>query len=155
MLIMTTNHPQKLDAALIRPGRVDHQVAFSNATQSQVEELFQRMYTSDLPRASIPLISTSPFKPPLSPNMLSTPPQTPITEIGEEKRNGGEGLSEEEELAQTARSFAVQVPDDMFSPAEIQGFLLKRKKEPRKAVEEIGEWVEGMMERKRSGRNVA
>jgi chaperone BCS1 len=42
----------------------------------------------------------------------------------------------------------------MFSPAEIQGFLLKRKKEPRRAVLEVGVWVEGMREVKRRGGKV-
>jgi chaperone BCS1 len=32
VLVTTTNHPEKLDEALIRPGRVDYQVAFGNAT---------------------------------------------------------------------------------------------------------------------------
>jgi chaperone BCS1 len=46
---MTTNHPEKLDEALIRPGRVDLQVAFTNATRYQVQEIFKRMYDNDPP----------------------------------------------------------------------------------------------------------
>lgn len=39
VLIMTTNKPEALDDALIRPGRVDLQVAFTNATQGQALSL--------------------------------------------------------------------------------------------------------------------
>jgi len=66
----------------------------------------------------------------------------------------GKGEAEEltaEELKKIATEFSDQVEDDMFSPAEIQGFLLKRKKDPRKALDEVGDWVEGMLEQKRRG----
>lgn len=43
-LFVTTNHPERLDAALIRPGRVDRKIWFSNATREQVERLFLRFY---------------------------------------------------------------------------------------------------------------
>jgi chaperone BCS1 len=42
VLIMTTNVPESLDEALIRPGRVDLQVGFTNATREQARELFIR-----------------------------------------------------------------------------------------------------------------
>src|SRR6187402_2778754 len=74
---MTTNHPEKLDEALIRPGRVDHQVAFGNATQTQIKELFERMYTNDLPRTKL-IISSSPSVP-SNPASVLTPPPTPVT----------------------------------------------------------------------------
>jgi chaperone BCS1 len=44
LLIMTTNKRDTLDDALIRPGRVDRQVEFTNATSDQARELFLRMY---------------------------------------------------------------------------------------------------------------
>ncbi|KAH7310358.1 BCS1 N terminal-domain-containing protein [Rhexocercosporidium sp. MPI-PUGE-AT-0058] len=89
VLVMTTNHPEKLDEALIRPGRVDHQVAFGNATQTQIKELFERMYTNDLPRTKLvissPSPSTSPSPPaaaallPVSATLaVPTPPATPV-----------------------------------------------------------------------------
>lgn len=128
VLIMTTNHPEQLDEALIRPGRVDLQVAFSNATQSQISELFLRMY------------SMSPLPPPTSPMAKNHQlPSIPITSI--------DGL-ESEELKEIADQFASKIPDGMCSPAEIQGFLLKRKKDPRKALKDVSAWVEGLKEQK-------
>jgi mitochondrial chaperone BCS1 len=33
MIIMTTNHPEKLDEALIRPGRIDFKYEFKKANK--------------------------------------------------------------------------------------------------------------------------
>lgn len=44
IVIMTTNHPERLDPALVRPGRVDIQQAFGPATADQVRSLFLRFY---------------------------------------------------------------------------------------------------------------
>ncbi|KAE8323541.1 P-loop containing nucleoside triphosphate hydrolase protein [Aspergillus sergii] len=47
ILVMTTNSPESLDAALIRPGRVDMHVDFQLPSLDQMRELFVNMY-SDL-----------------------------------------------------------------------------------------------------------
>ncbi len=52
------------------------------------------------------------------------------------------------ELRDIATEFANSVPDAAFSPAEIQGFLLRRKKNPRKALDEVGSWVEHTMDQR-------
>jgi hypothetical protein len=44
MLIMTTNHKDKLDPALIQPGRVDRAVEFTAASQAQAKGLFKNMF---------------------------------------------------------------------------------------------------------------
>jgi mitochondrial chaperone BCS1 len=44
IIFMTTNHPEKLDPALIRPGRVDVKEYFGYATPYQVKEMFLRFY---------------------------------------------------------------------------------------------------------------
>ena len=44
---MTTNHVERLDTALIRPGRVDLQELLGNATPFQAGELFQRFYVDE------------------------------------------------------------------------------------------------------------
>ncbi|MCO5555825.1 hypothetical protein L7F22_009370 [Adiantum nelumboides] len=49
LLCLTTNHIEKLDPALIRPGRIDLRFEFKNANQEQAKELFLRWY---LPRHS-------------------------------------------------------------------------------------------------------
>jgi chaperone BCS1 len=44
ILIMTTNHPEKLDDALTRPGRVDLKITFQLANRSMANKIFQFMF---------------------------------------------------------------------------------------------------------------
>jgi chaperone BCS1 len=44
ILMMTTNHKEQLDPALIRPGRVDVDVGFRDATWMQASAMFERFY---------------------------------------------------------------------------------------------------------------
>lgn len=129
---MTTNHDEKLDPVLIRPGHVDHKVKFENATQKQIEELFERMYTSST--KAVPNLNSN--------GTATGIPASSVAKPGEEKLGA-------EELSRIAGEFAKKVPGGVFSPAEIQGFLLKRKKEPRKALDEVEGWVEGELKGKK------
>ncbi|KAI0116818.1 BCS1 N terminal-domain-containing protein [Daldinia grandis] len=138
VLIMTTNTPEQLDDALIRPGRVDLQVSFSNATQDQARELFVRMYEEDSGR----LINTA----------TATTTTTPPFEDKKQKITAnGATLQPVEldipisELPTVATAFGAKIPDGEFSPAQIQGYLLKRKRQPRKALEEADKWVKGLL----------
>jgi len=47
IFVLTTNFRDKLDAALIRNGRVDLHVEFSHATSEQMETIFQQFYPSE------------------------------------------------------------------------------------------------------------
>jgi chaperone BCS1 len=44
IIVLTTNHRERLDAALIRPGRIDLEIELGNATSSQLRGLLQRFY---------------------------------------------------------------------------------------------------------------
>ena len=44
MTFMTTNHPEKLDPAILRPGRIDYKVFVGNATVYQIEQMFMKFY---------------------------------------------------------------------------------------------------------------
>ena len=44
ILFLTTNHPERLDAALVRPGRVDKKIELGNATRSQARRLYGWFY---------------------------------------------------------------------------------------------------------------
>lgn len=53
IVLMTTNHRDLLDPALIRPGRVDFEVKFSTATQSQLRRLYARFFPNSNGDATI------------------------------------------------------------------------------------------------------
>ncbi|MDG3002259.1 AAA family ATPase [Paludisphaera mucosa] len=44
ILFLTTNHPERLDPALVRPGRVDKRVSLGDATRSQARRLYLWFY---------------------------------------------------------------------------------------------------------------
>lgn len=165
VLVMTTNFPEKLDDALIRPGRIDMTVNFTLATRSQICELFTRMYSPDLPARTL----SESIKIDNNPNIKSglqyrvnakprknlengvvkiklgidTPPQSPgifAPKIAP--------YSETTELGEIAIQFAQKLPEGVFSPAEIQGYLLTRKKEPMQALEEVEAWRDKFLESK-------
>lgn len=52
IVIMTTNHVDQLDDALVRPGRVDMKVHLGNISSKSAEEMFLRMFSPDLGGAS-------------------------------------------------------------------------------------------------------
>ena len=44
ILMMTTNHREKLDPALLRPGRADMHVELNMASESQMKGLFKKFF---------------------------------------------------------------------------------------------------------------
>lgn len=44
MFVMTTNHVEKLDPALLRPGRIDYKLFLGKASDQQKTELFRRFF---------------------------------------------------------------------------------------------------------------
>ena len=44
LFVMTTNHVEKLDAALLRPGRIDYKVYLGQASNRQKVELYRRFF---------------------------------------------------------------------------------------------------------------
>jgi chaperone BCS1 len=51
IIFMTTNHPERLDPALIRPGRVDVKEYLGHAAPYQMKEMFLRFYGGSEDRA--------------------------------------------------------------------------------------------------------
>ncbi|SCO54217.1 related to human BCS1 protein [Fusarium fujikuroi] len=135
ILIMTTNKPESLDEALVRPGRIDVQVGFKNATSAQATELFRRMYE----RPSDSMSKARPVVPKV-PNgsihsLVDTRDKETVLSIGK--------------LKEISENFGRLIPEGMFSPADIQGFLLKRKDSPQKALEDAGAWTEAAVEQRK------
>jgi chaperone BCS1 len=183
VLVMTTNHPEKLDDALVRPGRVDMKITFTLANKQQIRELFMRMYcedTRDLVRQPLKLSEILPVtaggdggqlveerigkghskssgtdkaiyaSDRVANGHIEKPrlaePAPPIIPTQQAFSPGlVNAASSIEELA---TAFADALPEAVFSPAEIQGFLLTQKKDPLKAVLEVGAWRDGELQKK-------
>lgn len=48
IMIMTTNRPQVLDEALIRPGRIDKKIFFDMASNEQIKNIYRMMFEKDM-----------------------------------------------------------------------------------------------------------
>lgn len=175
ILIMTTNHIEKLDEALIRPGRVDMTVHFDLASKDNMEQIFKGIYATlegDYPEpkgsesgASDSGSVKSGSSRGRSPGSVASvsrkgmhkkKPRTASKErrvqaeldriiaAEEEQRR----LEDEERVAKLAKLFSEKVPEGKFSPAEIQGYLLKHKRSAEDAVEGVEQWVKEREEEK-------
>ncbi|KAJ6259797.1 Paraplegin [Drechslerella dactyloides] len=118
ILIMTTNHPEKLDPALKRSGRVDVTVEFKLASKQQTFNLFMNMYANKY------------------------------------DIEGSKTTVTEEDLIAAAEAFSEKLPDCRFSPAEIQGFLMVRRDDYKRALRDVEKWKDSVFaKRKLEGRH--
>jgi len=116
VLIMTTNHIENLDNALLRPGRVDVRIQFELATKELAKTLFMQIFSAD------------------DQGVISD-------EKGLLKKAKTTNDPAVVRLRELAEVFADLIPDKKLSPAEIQGFLINWKKSPEQAVVNAEEWV--------------
>ena len=163
ILIMTTNSPDDLDKALIRPGRVDMHIAFELPSHAEIYELFLSMYadfgtsdaTATITTAKTATIMTTPPSPPLTPKDAdSKEGSKPVTEkapqiLSAVAKSGKQDIKLEyqpsAELETLGRQFAAFLPEGKLSLASIQGFLLQYKNRPKEACENVGRWCEDVM----------
>ncbi|KAJ6480083.1 P-loop containing nucleoside triphosphate hydrolase protein [Mycena vulgaris] len=148
LFFATTNYIDRLDPALMRPGRIDRRIRYTLATGAQARGLFERLFkdaevdldsrgSSAWEGGADPQLDADPEKiagAPLSPTPapLSEVPPTP----GPARRT----LSDTE-LAELAQQFAAAIRDYEFSPAELQGYLLSNRERPIAASAKMGAWV--------------
>jgi chaperone BCS1 len=110
IVLMTSNHAEMLDKALIRPGRIDRMIFLGNISQRSAELMFLRMFAPDHTSGT-------------------TPPDAKL-DLGNE------------ELQKLALDFSSQIPEDTFTPAQLQGYLLNRRNSPSLAAAEASAWAE-------------
>jgi SpoVK/Ycf46/Vps4 family AAA+-type ATPase len=63
ILIMTTNHPEILDDALIRPGRIDSKFKFDNCDRNQIKELFEMFFNQIAPSEQLINVKHNQYSP--------------------------------------------------------------------------------------------
>lgn len=110
LLFMTTNHKERLDPALIRPGRIDYQLQFEEATQQQVRLLFINFYRS------IILVNDGVEED----DVVSAKYQTAI-----------------EKVEKYASEFANKIPDREYTMSQIQGIFMMHRQDPRAVVDTV------------------
>lgn len=155
LLFATTNHLERLDPALSRPGRLDVWIEFRNASKWQSECLFRNFFPSADPNeVVIPLEEVRAVEASVG---ATTPPHSPTTqlEVPNDTRFTPPPLELEyqtplspQRLAELAKEFAEAIPADEFSVAALQGWLLKNKTRPEMAASGAGEWVKSEREMK-------
>ncbi|KAJ2982748.1 hypothetical protein NUW58_g6376 [Xylaria curta] len=128
ILIMTTNHVEKLDKALIRPGRVDMVVEFGLADDYMTTNIFRNIFAylegDDEPGADRDLF-------------LNIDERKAAAE-----KKAKERAAHDAKIDELAEAFAAKIPAHEFSPAELQGHLMKNKHNPQNAVDTAEEFVE-------------
>ena len=165
VLLMTTNCPDDLDEALVRPGRIDMMIEFKKASSVQIREIFMRIYSpdetvaslvakrsrneqtgrsSDTVTAQAPAASLLTFCHwilGLTPFSGAGANQPAVAVSKEPSKSAIKLLTwSKEELEAMATRFAELLPEKEFTPAELQGFLLTRKDNPQQALAEVENW---------------
>ncbi|PKX99301.1 putative BCS1-like ATPase [Aspergillus novofumigatus IBT 16806] len=131
ILIMTTNHAEKLDPALLRPGRVDMTIAFGYADRNAMRELFSAIYSM------------------LEGDARTSQMKSVRKASGQREKKHAKATATQwkrqrlskEKIAELASEFASRIPEGEFTAAEIQGHLLNYKNEPEAAINAVEEWV--------------
>ena len=142
ILIMTTNYRERLDPALIRPGRVDVEIEFGFASKETIRRVFTELYKglNNLPEQPLPQ-HMSPRKDPYDGEDAIYHPSPDGSIISGYEFSCGDGFKDAGDIELLAQKFANAVPSGVFTPAELQGFLMMHKQNPGMAVKEVGGWV--------------
>ncbi|KAK4574065.1 hypothetical protein LTR86_001826 [Recurvomyces mirabilis] len=117
--IMTSNSPDSLDPALVRPGRIDDKILFGYASRQVAMKLFTHIFKKSV----------------------------------EELANGE--VAGTHDYAALAKEFADSVPASELTPAEIQGYLLRHRKDDiEKVVEGAAAFAATTIQTRETGANV-
>jgi chaperone BCS1 len=134
LLIMTTNHIEKLDKALIRPGRVDMIVPFSLADKTMTESIFRAIYAPFESEFSSTEVAIK------SKDGTNTPKRAEPDEEAKE-RWARQHAEISQRIEALSLQFSAKIPEHEFSPAEIQGLLLRHKRSPEDVIGAADAWV--------------
>jgi ATP-dependent 26S proteasome regulatory subunit len=109
LLFMTTNHIEKLDPALIRPGRIDVKFEMSLATQPMIAQMFRHFYGQ-------------------SSSICSADYQEDVA---------AHSAAQQHVLCNIhtmSEAFSQLVPSKQFSMASVQVYLMQHKRDPSAAL---------------------
>jgi chaperone BCS1 len=63
ILIITSNHYNKLDPALVRPGRIDEHINLTNATKFTINDIYNYYYNKSIPEDIITKLEDYKYSP--------------------------------------------------------------------------------------------
>lgn len=147
IIFMTTNHVEKLDPALIRPGRVDFIEEVGDAEPEQAENLLLRFYSiqrqADHDSVGDGRVKELDEKPLLDANQLQELAKVFADAVGREavRRRKQSGLNDagrqpgDDEQTRVNASSPLPAARGGVSMAELQGLFIRFPDDPRAAVE--------------------
>jgi hypothetical protein len=150
---------------------VDLQIKFDLASTMQIKELFLRMYSADssesdkqptciqdvMPHMDLDALMKRDLDDEVPVRMSSSEEVADIHPSKDDKDGTTASVSAEKlkintinaDLEALADKFAKELPDNTFSPAEIQGYLLMRKNQPKRAVKEVVAFREELLAKRK------
>lgn len=169
LLFMTTNHIERLNPALIRPGRVDVKCQLGLCSTTQARAMFVSFYR-DLPMQLVlrappqdagtgGKVSAAAQETELQP-LLVPPPQQQSRQLQPDsgrsmsllRRQQAEAADAKERdaaLQVLADKFVSRLPQEpAFSTAQLQAYLMQHRLAPEQAVEGVEQWLQGMQQSK-------
>jgi chaperone BCS1 len=141
VLVMTTNHIEKLDPALLRPGRVDLSIYFGRAGLAVLTGMFKAIYAT-VGDESFEAPEQSDIKESFTVSESAIKTQSNATSGKAYRGRMRSHGKTEREISDLATKFAELVPEDVFTPAEIQGYLLRHKTNPQGAIDGCADFVD-------------
>ncbi|KAI9034836.1 BCS1 and AAA domain-containing protein [Aspergillus affinis] len=121
ILIMTTNHIEKLDDALLRPGRVDMKVPFHHVDSSAIQQLFLTFFLK--PTDALVMGGKE----------LTNSIDSPLTTASPDWAI--------DDIMKWSHVFGDKVPQGRYTAAEVQNYLLPYRNNPESAVRDVAGWV--------------
>ena len=130
LLFATTNHIERLDPALSRPGRMDVWINFKNATKWQAEGIFKCFFPSAPSPSAVAAAAAAAASATEAADAKSGTDKGTESSAPQSRRKQhlrGVPLLSADELESLAKKFAEAIPEGEMSVSSLQGYLLKNK----------------------------
>jgi hypothetical protein len=146
-----TNHYDRLDPALVRPGRVDLKLEYKKAGKLQALALFHRFFSPARFGESLNIDSELPSSSASAEPSALEQSHSDTSGLRHRRRTSGASGAFADPpkpkhplsapLSELAAQFVAAIPEAEFSAAELQGFLLGCKWDPDAAAKSAEAWV--------------